>query len=183
MQLIKLKTRVERLASKIDAPTHLLPTYHIPRGDALPHIEYDTTGQFHFVVSERGQELKRKTTTEENEILYWIFSSITYYMATAYELKHRNRNQDCKRMIYSKQEVLLGLIDPKWGQRIHLEHQYHIEQHPFDDFMFLRMDYTDQLKEQGYTELEIRNLVAKKYPKKSPKTLRYRSTTTLPERS
>lgn len=90
MTLTEIKNKVRQLAEKINAPTYLLPTYISPIGDATPHIEIDHSGLYHYVISERGTEYERKTTSAINELLYWVFASVTFSMACDYELKNRN---------------------------------------------------------------------------------------------
>ena len=78
LSLDGIKKNVDDLAVKIDAPTDLLPTYGYSRDSAYPHIEVDSKRFFHYVTIERGQELDRKTTNNPDELLYWIFSSVTF---------------------------------------------------------------------------------------------------------
>lgn len=133
LSLDDIKKTVEQLASKIHAPQQLLPTYGRTRDGAWPHIEVDASGALHFVVVERGQELERKTTNDLNDLLYWIFDSITFSMSVDFELKNRKWGRDCRRMMFAKQEELLGILDPSWQQKQHEEHKRVIKENPFID--------------------------------------------------
>ncbi|WP_187262847.1 Imm63 family immunity protein [Pontibacter beigongshangensis] len=77
----KLKEIVESLARKINAPDYVLPTYIKSEGFARPHIEKHGS-EYHWVVVERGQEFERRKTTDLKELLFWIFDSVTFAMAT-----------------------------------------------------------------------------------------------------
>jgi len=84
-----IRKRVKKLAGKIRALKKLLPTYRNSIDGAHPHIEIDKNGLLHYVIIEKGQEIKRKTTNKLDEFLYWIFSGVTFSMAVAFELMNR----------------------------------------------------------------------------------------------
>lgn len=90
---------VQNLAKKIDSPPYFLPTYGRSEQSGRPHVEI--VGQtYHYVVAERGKEFRRETTTEIGELLYWIFKSVTFSMACDYELTHRIKGQDSRRLLF-----------------------------------------------------------------------------------
>ena len=93
--LAQLRAVVEKLAARIEAPENVLPTYGASEDSARPHIEID--GRYHFVVVERGLELERRTTTDLDEILYWIFDGVTSSLASRYEVRNRNPGEDFRR--------------------------------------------------------------------------------------
>ena len=136
MTLSDVKKQVDTLGERIDAPQTLLPTYGYSADGALPHIELDNFGNFHFVVVERGQELERRTTAILDELLYWIFDTITFSMACTFELKNRNHTQDFRRILFSKQEELLGCINIDWQERKRNDHSLILAKHPFVDGVF-----------------------------------------------
>jgi len=133
ISLDDIRKTVEHLANRINAPENLLPTYGRSRDGAHPHIEIDSSRALHFVVIERGEELERKTTKDLNELLYWIFDSITFSMSVDFELKHRIRTKDSRRIMFAKQEELLGILDISWQQKQHEEHKRIIKENPFVD--------------------------------------------------
>jgi Immunity protein 63 len=165
MTLDDIKKKVEELAVKINAPTDLLPTYGYTKDFAYPHIEVDKVGFLHYVIVERGQELDRRTTEKFDDLLYWIFANVTFSMACDYELKNRIEDKDCRRIMFDKQEELLGLLNNNWKQKEKAEHQSILNNHPFDDLASLRATYCGQLREQGLSETEINKLAYEKYPK------------------
>lgn len=117
----ELKNTIESLAAKIDASPSILPSYGRTEDFAKPHIE--THGnEYHWVVVERGKELKRDKTTDLNEFLYWVFEYITFNMACTLELENRIENQDFRIQLFEIQENLISKINPKYQERLHVKH-------------------------------------------------------------
>ena len=156
---------ISELASKINAPGFSLPTYNFPIGDATPYIEVDNDGYMYYIISERGTEFSRKKFDDIDDFLYTIFSGETFSMACAYELKNRIEDKDCRRIIFEKQEELLGQLNETWRERGYARHQLFLKVAPFDDLAGLRATYCGELRKQGYSESEIDKLVYEKYPK------------------
>ena len=163
--LDEIKKKVDELTLKINAPTNLLPSYGQQTWDAHPYIEVDKLGFMFYIISERGQEYERKMTDKIDDLLYWIFASVTFSMACDYELKNRIEYKDCRRIMFDKQEELLGLLNKNWQQKENAEHQNILKNHPFDDLAGLRATYCGQLRQQGLSETEINKLAYEKYPK------------------
>lgn len=154
------------MAQSINAPTYLLPTFSSPIGDATPNIEIDSLGLYNYVISERGEEYERKITSDLNDLLYWIFASVTFSMACDYELKNRIEEKDCRRIMFVKQEELLGLLNENWKEKEKKEHQTILENNPFNDLAGLRANYCAELRAKGLSESEIEKLAYEKYPEK-----------------
>ena len=162
----EIQNIVNQLAEKIDAPTNLLPTFSSLIGDATPNIEVDNLGLYNYVISERGNEYERKMTSDLNDLLYWIFASVTFSMACDYELKNRIEEKDCRRIIFEKQEELLGLLNTEWKEKEKKEHQSILNNNPFDDLAGLRATYCGELRAKGFSEFEIDKKAYEKYPEK-----------------
>lgn len=160
-----IKIKAEELAVKIGAPLNSLPSYGQLKWDAHPYVEIDTLGFMYFIVSERGEEYERRMTDNLDDLLYWIFADVTFSMACTYELKNRVEGKDCRRIIFDKQEELLGILNPTWRDRERKEHEQILKDHPFDDLSSLRATYWGELRKQGHPETEIERLVREKYPK------------------
>ena len=163
--LKSIKAEVDRIAKLISASENYLPTYGYSRDLAYPHVEVDKNGLLHYVIVERGQERERKTTENLTDLLFWIFDHVTSSIASDYELKNRIETQDCRRIMFVKQEELLGLIDTQWKEMNQKEHQEILKRHPFDDLASLRATYYRELRGKGYSESEIDQLAYQKYPK------------------
>lgn len=114
--LARIQTEVERLAPIIDAPARELPTYGYSQDFAYPHLEV-WNGALWWVVVERGKELERRSTTDLNELLYWVFEGVTFSMASDWELRNRVEDQDFRILLFTKQFELLAMLDPRWPDR------------------------------------------------------------------
>lgn len=88
-------------------------------------------------------------------------------MASNYELKNRIEDKDCRRIIFDKQEELLGILSDSWRQKMNQEHYWILRNYPFDDLAGLRATYCGQLRKQGYSESEIDRLAYERYPEKN----------------
>ncbi len=127
-----IRKKVKELASKINVPDNLLPYYKYSNGEQSPLIEIDKNGNFHYVLIERGKEFERKTTENIDELLYWIFSSITSLMAFEYELKNRIEEKDFRRIAFDKQIELLSVLNENWSKKEHEKHLQILKFHPFE---------------------------------------------------
>jgi hypothetical protein len=102
-----------------------------PRGDGSPYVEVDKA--YYFIIEERGIEFERRKTNDLDELLYWVFDSVTFTVASSFETRNRASNQDFRRMLFSKQEELLGELSPGWADRKADEHRAILNTHPFTD--------------------------------------------------
>lgn len=159
-----IKILIDNLSQKINASQNLLPTYGQSIDGAHPHIDFDKNGQLYYVIVERGKELKRDFAADTNDLLYRVFSDVTFSMAVDFELNNRIDAEDCRRQMFSKQEELLATLDKDWGTRREKEHQWILRTNPFDDLGSIRTNYSKQLTDIG-TEIWIAwNEACKKYP-------------------
>jgi hypothetical protein len=142
-----VKNEVEKYASLIGATGYDLPTYRRSEDFARPHIEVDQLG-YHYVVVERGQELSRQTTHDVDELLYWIFDSVTFKLACDYELSHRIAKQDFRRILFSKQIKLLHRLSPYWAQQEQRKHHSILLNYPYDDN--LDKELNAKMRDAGY---------------------------------
>lgn len=161
--LNEIKAEVKLLAAQVGVPTDLLPTYGYSNDGARPHIEVDSLG-YHYVVVERGQELSRMTTTDLDELLYHVFGDLTFGLACKYELEQRVENQDSRRLIFKHQVELLSILSPEWGELKAQEHEKILEQHPYDDQAYIRMELAKTLREQGLSPEAAWRKACEKYP-------------------
>src|SRR5258706_3965946 len=114
--LARIRSEVSRRALSIGASGYVLPTYGQSEDAARPHIEADGRG-YHYVVVERGQELKRVTTQDLDDLLYAVFEGVTFSLACDYELSHRQEKVDSRRLLFAKQLELLGRLEQRWRLR------------------------------------------------------------------
>jgi hypothetical protein len=130
--LDEIRSEIHRLAAQIGAPDDLLPTYGYSLDGAHPHVEVDSPG-YHYVVVERGQEITRVTTDELDRLLYHVFEGVTFALACQYELKHRVKHQDFRRLMFYHQIELLSTLSPKWAEIESQDHERILRQHPYAD--------------------------------------------------
>ena len=118
------------------------------------------------MISERGTEYERKITSDIDELMYWIFSVVTFSMACDYELNNRIEDKDSRRIMFAKQEELFGILNRDWQERERKEHKSILINNPFDDLAGLRATYCGELRAKGLSETEIDKLAYEKYPEK-----------------
>ncbi len=102
------------------------------RNDGSPHVEINEN-DYHYVVTERGVENSRRTTKEPNEILYWMISDITFWMAVDFELKHRIEGRDFRRLMFAKQLELLQKAHLNWAEKRRKKIEAILTENPFVD--------------------------------------------------
>ncbi|HYY56938.1 MAG TPA: Imm63 family immunity protein [Pyrinomonadaceae bacterium] len=163
MTLSEIRTEIDRLAARIDASGYVLPTYGRSEDGARPHIEVDARG-YHYVVVERGQELERLTTSDLDKLLFNVFESVTFSLASKYELAHRIEHQDCRRILFRRQIELLSMLSPHWGERQARSHEQTLRQHPFDDHASIRASLTKEYRDQGYSPEVAWSMACELYP-------------------
>lgn len=126
-----IEQRVRRMAKELDAPANYLPTYGRSREDGTPHIEIN--GAYDFVVSERGKEFERRSSSDIDELLYWVFRTVTFSLAADYECGHRRAGEDSRRQLFAIQLDMLKKLSPDWAEREDAYLRGVLRQHPFQD--------------------------------------------------
>ncbi len=111
----RIRSRMSDLARLIQAPDHMLPTFGYSEETGRPHIELAGT-TFHYVVSDRGREFERFSTTSSDDLLYRVFRDATFSMAAA-SLRVSRMTGRARRQILRQQLTLLGQVDPRWASR------------------------------------------------------------------
>ncbi|HML11232.1 MAG TPA: Imm63 family immunity protein [Stellaceae bacterium] len=133
LRLDEIAAWVERIDAQLPGPhsTYDLPTYGRSKDGARPHIEIDDF--YHYVVVERGRELRRDTTTDLNELLYWVFESVTSTMASSHVAARHSPANGFRRAFFRRQIKLLDRLDPEWSRRRRAEIMAILVAHPFTD--------------------------------------------------
>ena len=131
LSLDAVEQRVRSIASQLTGLHIVLPTFGRSDDSGRPHIEIGAT--YDLVVRERGVEFERRSTRNLDELLYWIFASVTFSSASDYGLEHRSPEQSFRRILFAKQVELLALLAPEWGHRRAAEHDRILADHPFVD--------------------------------------------------
>jgi Immunity protein 63 len=132
LTLAEIEAEVRRRAATVGAGEDGLPTYGRTEDFARPHVEVDGRG-YHYVVVERGRELRRDTTRALDELLSWIFGDVTFSLASRYEVANRVAGVDTRRLLFARQEELLAMLSPAWSERMRQRHAAILRDHPFVD--------------------------------------------------
>ncbi len=147
-RLSEIRDEVNRLAAVVGAHPSQLPTYGSSLDFARPHIEVHDDN-YHWVVVERGHEADRRVFTSLDDLLYQVFSSVTFALATDWELRHRTADADSRRELFRRQEELLAQLDQSWAHRERVRHEEILRSHPFDDSSGARVALSLRLRAEG----------------------------------
>ena len=128
-RVLQLKASFRAICDKLGAEW---PLYTSPRHDGSPHVE-STDDTLSYVVTERGTEFERRTTTSQDDLLYWLTSDLVFSLAGHYELNHRAPGQDSRRIMFAREIELLGRINFAWRERKEIEISGILARHPYRD--------------------------------------------------
>jgi hypothetical protein len=131
-ELEKIKEQYARIAKTINAPLKFINFYDKPQDLGYAHVEYKD-GFFFYVVTEKGMELERRKTCDENELLFWLIRSLTSDMASEYEKNNRDNSEDFRRKYFSKNLEILKAINPKWAEIERHRYNTILVNNPFSD--------------------------------------------------
>ncbi|MDB5279251.1 MAG: hypothetical protein JWR61_4206 [Ferruginibacter sp.] len=158
-----IKSSINKLASIIEAPEKLIPTFGNST-DSHPNIEISDTGQFSYEIFERGQEIKRDYALDLDHLLYIVFRDITGSMAIEFASKNSQPNVDIRRVRFQKQLELLGKLKREWEQK-EKEYQAGIaSQIQFTDYAGQKDAYLRYLIANGFLYSEAIEKANTKFP-------------------
>lgn len=127
-----LQRRYRSACERLGVRSDRFPYRTRPAHDGSPHVEV-SGDLYHYVVTERGTELDRRTTRDADQLMFWLLAGVTFSLACEFELAHRVAGQDFRRVQFAKQIELLAGLDPAWGQRRAEELGRILKEHPFND--------------------------------------------------
>jgi hypothetical protein len=118
LTLLEIRTKIEQLAKQINAPADLLPTYGTSKNIGDPFIYVDNA-YYYYLAYERDVKTTNKQTSNSDELLYWVFESVTDSMAASFELANRSPNskEDFRRVMFAHQLELLGKLSVEWKKK------------------------------------------------------------------
>jgi Immunity protein 63 len=163
-QVQLLEREFNRLSKKIAVPERLKPVFGPSDYDESSYVFQDYKNDLHYTAKERGQISFDKMTSDFDEILYWIFDSITSSMAFDFELNNRIEEKDSRRIAFEYQAQLMSTLNKLWSEKTIKKHNEILKEHPFDDFASIRATYCGHLRSQGFEEDEIDRKAYEKYP-------------------
>jgi hypothetical protein len=91
---------------------------------------------YHFCSIERGAINSNRITKSLFDIAYWVIESQIFWLAVEYERKHRIKNQDSRRMIFSKELQYLGEMGEDYRDRAEAEINETLSQNPYQDELY-----------------------------------------------
>jgi len=100
--------------------------------DGSAHVEF-SDGRYQYVVTDRGVEVERRSASGMDEIMYWLARDESHRQACDFELQNRIPNRDARRLMFAKQNEILGRVDPQWAARSEREQEEILRNHPFND--------------------------------------------------
>ncbi len=111
-----IKTKVESIGAKMNAPLKYLPTYG-NSNECHPFIEIDENVQLCYKIYERGKKIKNEYAVDKEDLCCRIFADIIFSMALEYELHNRIEGQDSRRRWFVRQLELPGKLNPDWREK------------------------------------------------------------------
>jgi Immunity protein 63 len=144
--------------------------------DALEYLPFDESEYyglkitkegdiFHHAFFDKGFPGSIKRTKCPHELLYWVFSSVTFSKAYAFERDNRIVEQNPRRLVWQKQLELLGQLDSSWRDRQEREIEEILKKHPLDDSASMRVKLFKSLRDEGHPNDEAWEMACEKYPK------------------
>lgn len=131
-ELLSLRAEYNELCQRIK-PVDGEYTILTEREDVgVAHIEF-ADGEYHYIVTERGLDLKRRSTADRREILYWMVYDLTFWMGVAFEFKSRIEGPDVRRKIFAHQLELMNRADHQFAERLESHIASTLSRHPFVD--------------------------------------------------
>jgi hypothetical protein len=112
-----IKQEVDKRARIVGASGNVLPTYGYSEDFAQPYITVDALG-YHYIIEERGSELRHVVIADLDELLETIFVDITHDLAGRGEASHRYLSAgNPRRALFKRQVELLRRLSPQWAER------------------------------------------------------------------
>lgn len=132
LSIEKIQLEFNEYRRRIDPAFSELSIQTKAEHNGTSHLELiDNT--FHYITTERGLELNRKTTQDKEELLYWLVDEMAWSMANRYELKNRIKGQSFRRLLFAKNIEYLNKVNPAWAERKQKEFDAILTIHPYDD--------------------------------------------------
>ena len=130
--LSALRSQYNAIAGSLGAPAKYRAFHTSPANDGSVHLEL-VGNTYHYVVTERGVELRRRSTDDPEDVLYWLVADLAWAMAADYEVTHRKRGEDFRRLLFATQLDILRRVKLEWAKRRQDEQEEILRNHPFVD--------------------------------------------------
>ena len=113
----ELRRKLNDEVKKISNDLILLPEINNSNDFAKPFIEIDKYG-YNYVCRERGEEIFRKLPFNLDDLLYEVFSDVTFELASKWEVKNRKESEDFRLQLFAKQVQLMSAINKDFGKKL-----------------------------------------------------------------
>lgn len=135
MSIEGIQKKIDELTLQAGLPRHSVNLCAAPVGDGAPYVTFEND-VYNFIHSERGYEFSRKVTGSLDELLYWIMSELAYKVAFQYELEHRVKGRDGRRIVFPKFIDLMANMNVLWGPKAQREIKKILAEAPYDDSIY-----------------------------------------------
>lgn len=97
------------------------------------HFEFRHDGLISMIWTERGREIKRLSTFEIDEVLYWLFREVVKGRAIMLELKNRKKSQcsDRRQIWFPIAVQEMSKLSKEWGGKLSEEFDFILRESPF----------------------------------------------------
>jgi hypothetical protein len=159
-----IKSCVDNLASKINAPNNVLPTYGKSYYGPTSYVDIDNKDRLIYVIpGDRGDD-KHIEAVDLDHLLFIIFKSVTGSMAMNLYLKNPQPNVDNRRQRFKIQLELLEKLNKDWKDMVERDQKSIIMLSPFNDYEGKRESYLRELIGNGFLHDEAVKKAYEKYP-------------------
>lgn len=131
LSLQQIRDIITPIAVQIGADLRLLPSFDPSDDFSTSNIDVDVA--YHWIGRERGKVLTWKSTRSLDELLYLVFSSLTFSVAGADAAATPRDGRDFRRSLFARQLELIGSIRPPWRDRLLGEINDVLARYPFHD--------------------------------------------------
>lgn len=128
----EIKNIIIKYGKIIESPKNLLKVFTDPQPDGAPYIKI-SQNQYHYIIEERGNILQERKTESLDLLIYWIINDIIFKISTAYELEHRKKAKDSRRLIFEYELYLFEKTKTEWYDRKKQEIEKTLIDSPYQD--------------------------------------------------
>jgi hypothetical protein len=131
LTFLEIQSKVDQICEKIGLGKKRV--WPAVQNDGAPYVLiYED--KYWYISEERGEVYFEKKTNDFEELCYWIMDDFISSYSYDFELKNRTRGQDSRRIAFSKQIELFGLISEEWKLQKEAEIRVTLKIAPFRDY-------------------------------------------------
>lgn len=102
---------------------------------------------YHYRAFERGQCIEHRQTTYDDDVVNWILQGYIWAYSSDFELKHRVRYNDSRRIAYEKSKQLFAFIGEPFNQINTNRINEILARFPYDDSPARALDIVEDFEE------------------------------------